>query len=315
MTTAVKKQKYSRIPEFIFQGLTFLFAITPIIIGILLAHQLTKGAWLAISTFGLRFFTSSDWNPVANQFGALPFLYGTLVSSLLALIIALPISIGTSVFLSELAPLWLRNVVKTTVELIAAIPSVILGLWGIFIMIPFLRSHVFPLLKNLFGSLPFFSGPIFGPCILAAGIMLAIMITPIITSVCTEIFMTTPQTQREAAYALGATKWETIRIAVLSPAKPGIAGAAILGLSRALGETMAVTMVIGNRPEIAISLFAPGHTLASAIANEFAEATTQIYLSALFELGLVLALVTLSTNIIARLITVQATRRFTTPNP
>lgn len=310
-TAAVRAHGRSHLKarEWLFRTSIFALALIPVLLLVLVGVELARGAQLAFARFGLRFFVSAEWDPVNNSFGALPFIYGTLVSSLIALMVAVPLSVGSALFLSELSPGWLRGPVRTMIELLAAIPSVVLGLWGIFVMIPWLRAHVFPLLMSVLGFLPLFKGPIYGPCMLAAGIMLAIMITPIITSVCHEIFAATPALQREAAVALGATQWETIRISVLAPAKNGIIGAALLGLGRALGETMAVTMVIGNRPEIAISLFAPGHTLASALANEFAEATTDLYLSALFELGLVLVLVSICTNILARAITASAVAR------
>jgi phosphate transport system permease protein len=239
---------------------------------------------------------------VAEQYGALPFIYGTAVSSLIALIIAVPLSVATAVFLTELAPLWIRQPLASLIEMLAAIPSVILGLWGIFVMIPWLRAYPFPILKRLFGWTPLFSGPIYGVSMLAGGIIIAIMILPIITSVSREILRSVPNLQREAAYALGGTRWEVTRIAVLSYAKKGLFGAAILGLGRALGETMAVTMVIGNTPQIKASLFAPGYTLASVIANEFTEATTDLYLQALFEIGLVLFAITILANLLAQLL-------------
>jgi phosphate transport system permease protein len=245
---------------------------------------------------------SSDWDPVNEKYGAVPFIFGTLVSSAIALLIAVPLSVATAVYLTELAPLWIRQPLTIFIELLAAVPSVILGLWGIFVMLPWLRTHLFHWLQQLFGFLPLFGGPIYGPCILAAGIIEAIMILPIITSVSREILRSVPGLQREAAYALGATRWEVTRIAVLSYAKKGIFGAIILGLGRALGETMAVTMVIGNTPQITKSLFAPGYTLASVIANEFSEATTDTYSSALFEIGLVLLGVTVLVNALAQIL-------------
>jgi phosphate transport system permease protein len=210
--------------------------------------------------------------------------------------------VATAVYLTELAPPWLRQILTLFIELLAAVPSVILGLWGIFVMVPWLREHLFPGLRTTLGFLPLFSGPIYGVSMLAGGIIIAIMIVPIITSVSREILRSVPGLQREAAYALGATRWEVTRVAVLSYAKKGLFGAVILGLGRALGETMAVTMVIGNRPEIAASLFAPGYTLASVVANEFTEATTDVYLNALFELGLVLLAVTVVVNALAQLL-------------
>jgi phosphate transport system permease protein len=268
----------------------------------LIGYELAIGSKLALKKFGWHFLVSSNWDPVNDEFGALPFIFGTLVSSAIALVIAVPISIATAVYLTELAPQWLRQPLIMFIELLAAVPSVILGLWGIFVMVPFLRDHFFPLLQKYFGFLPIFKGPIYGVSMMAGGIIVAIMIIPIITSVSREILRSVPGLQREAAYALGATRWEVTRIAVLSYAKKGLFGAVILGLGRALGETMAVTMVIGNSPQIVKSLFAPGYTLASVIANEFSEATGDTYLSALFEIGLVLLGVTIIVNAAAQLL-------------
>src|SRR6059036_973729 len=292
----------SRFGDKAFEWLTLAMASAVVVLVILIGWELWNGSSLAIQKFGFRFLTTSTWDPVAEQFGALPFIYGTLVSSLIALLIAVPLSIATAAYLTELAPLWIRQPLVSLIEMLAAIPSVILGLWGIFVMIPWLRDYPFPLLKRLFGWTPFVSGPIYGTSMLAGGTIIAIMILPIITSVSREILRSVPNLQREAAYALGATRWEVTRIAVLSYARKGLFGAVILGLGRALGETMAVTMVIGNRPEIAASLFAPGYTLASVIANEFTEATTDVYLNALFEIGLVLLGVTLLVNALAQLL-------------
>ncbi len=292
----------SRFGDKTFEWLTLGMALVVILLVFLIGWQLARGSSLAIQKFGFNFLVTSTWDPVTEQFGALPFIYGTLVSSLLALLIAVPLSIATAVYLTELAPLWIRQPIVSLIEMLAAIPSVILGLWGIFVMVPWLRDHPFPLLKRVFGWTPFFTGPIYGPSMLAGGIIVAIMILPIITSVSREILRSVPNLQREAAYALGATRWEVTRIAVLSYAKKGLFGAVILGLGRALGETMAVTMVIGNTPQIAASLFQPGYTLASVIANEFTEATTDVYLQALFELGLVLFGVTILVNLLAQLL-------------
>src|SRR2546425_12471108 len=285
-----------------FEWLTLAMALAVVVLVILTGWQLWLGSSLAIQKFGFHFLTTSTWDPVAEQFGALPFIYGTAVSSLIALVIAVPLSIATAIYLTELAPRWIRQPLVSLIEMLAAIPSVILGLWGIFVMIPWLRIYAFPFLKKIFGWTPLFEGPIYGVSMLAGGIIIAIMILPIVTSVSREILRSVPNLQREAAYALGATRWEVTRIAVLSYAKKGLFGAVILGLGRALGETMAVTMVIGNRPEIAASLFAPGYTLASVIANEFTEATTDVYLNALFEIGLALLGVTIVVNAIARLL-------------
>jgi phosphate transport system permease protein len=285
-----------------FKWFTLLMALSVFALIVLIGYELAHGSGIALRRFGWHFLVSSDWDPVNEQYGAVPFIFGTLVSSAIALLIAVPISIATAVYLTELAPLWLRQPLIMFIELLAAVPSVILGLWGIFVMVPWLRGHLFPWLQSAFGFLPLFQGPIYGVSMLAGGIIVAIMIIPIITSVSREILRSVPGLQREAAYALGATRWEVTRIAVLSYAKKGLFGAVILGLGRALGETMAVTMVIGNRPEIAKSLFAPGYTLASVLANEFTEATTDTYLSALFEIGLVLLGVTVLVNALAQLL-------------
>ena len=277
-------------------------AFSLIVLVVLIGWELWQGSQLTRQKFGFSFLTSSEWDPVQEQYGAVPFIFGTLVSSLLALLLAVPLSIGAAIYLTELAPRWLRQPLTSLIEMLAAIPSVILGLWGVFVMVPFLRDGPFQWLKDTFGFLPLFSGPVYGVSMLAGGIIIAIMILPIITSVSREILRSVPTLQREAAYALGATRWEVTRIAVLSYARKGLFGAVILGLGRALGETMAVTMVIGNRPEIAKSLLAPGYTLASVIANEFTEATTDMYLSALVEIGLVLFGVTVVVNLLAQLL-------------
>jgi phosphate transport system permease protein len=303
----------SRFGDRAFEWLTLAMALTVVVLVILIGWELWNGSSLALKKFGFHFLTTSTWDPVAEEFGALPFIYGTLVSSAIALIIAVPLSIATAAYLTELAPLWIRQPLVSLIEMLAAIPSVILGLWGIFVMVPWLRDYPFPFLKRYFGWIPLFTGPVYGPCMFAGGIIIAIMILPIITSVSREILRSVPNLQREAAYALGATRWEATRIAVLSYAKKGLFGAVILGLGRALGETLAVTMVIGNTPQIAASLFKPGYTLASVLANEFTEATTEMYLQALFEIGLVLFGITILVNLLAQLLlrtitTTSATR-------
>jgi phosphate transport system permease protein len=301
--TAVERMRPpSKLGDKAFEWLTLLMALSVVALIFMVGWQLCSGSALAIKKFGGGFLFGSRWDPVSEEFGALPFIFGTLVSSLIALVIAVPLSIATAVYLTELAPAWIRAPIISLIEMLSAIPSVILGLWGIFVMIPWLRLHFFPLLKTFFGWTPLFSGPIYGVSMLAGGIIVAIMIIPIITSISREILSSVPNLQREAAYGLGATRWEVTQIAVLSYAKRGLFGAVILGLGRALGETMAVTMVIGNRPEISASLFAPGYTLASVIANEFAEATTEMYLQALFAIGLVLFLVTIVVNLLAQLL-------------
>src|ERR1044072_9184282 len=270
---------HRRFGDSAFKWLTLAMALSVFALIILVGYELAKGSHLALVKFGWKFLSSSTWDPVNEEFGALPFIFGTVVSSAIALIIAVPLSVATAVYLTELAPQWMRHPLTLFIELLAAVPSVILGLGEIFVMVPWLRDHVFVKLKATLGFLPLFQGPNYGTSMLAGGIIIAIMIIPIITSVSREILRSVPGLQREAAYALGATRWEVTRIAVLSYAKKGLFGAVILGLGRALGETMAVTMVIGNRPEIAASLFAPGYTLASVVANEFTEATSDMYLS------------------------------------
>src|SRR3989441_3796680 len=292
----------------IFRGLMFCAALLILLVvgGMIVA--LTADSLLSIRAFGFGFLTSSEWNPVKSEFGALPFIYGTLVSSLIALLISVPLSLGVAIFLVEQAPYYIARPITFLVELLAAIPSVVYGLWGIFVLAPFLRVHVEPPLAHWFGWLPLFQGPITGIGMLTGGVILAIMVTPIISAVVRDVLAAVPDSQREAALALGATKWETTRVVLINGA-PGIAGAVILGLGRALGETMAVTMVIGNRPQISASLFAPSYTIASAIANEFTEATQDIYLSALGELGLILFLVTLVVNGLARILVWNVTRK------
>jgi phosphate transport system permease protein len=289
----------SRLADRVFRGLTLMSALTIALLFVLVTYLLFRGAHLSIAKFGWKFLVSSQWDPVTEEFGALPFIFGTLVSSFIALLIAVPLSIGAAIFLTDLAPRWLRQPLVSLIEMLAAVPSVIWGLWALFVMVPWLRDFLFPLLRKYLGFLPLFQGPIYGLSMLAGGIVIAIMILPIVTSVSREILRAVPDLQREAAYGLGATRWEVTRIAVLSYARRGLLGAVVLGLGRAVGETMAVTMVIGNRPEIAKSLFAPGYTLASVIANEFTEATGDVYIHALFELGLVLMGVTILVNLLA----------------
>jgi len=277
------------------------------LVGLIVYELITKSS-LSWHAFGLKFFFRSEWDPVNDQFGALPFIYGTIVSSIVALVIAVPLAIGVAVFITEMSPRWLRGSLAFTTELLAAIPSVIYGLWAIFILVPLLRAYVQPFLARYFGWTGMFEGPPYGIGMLAAGIILAIMVIPIISSITREVMTAVPQQQREAVLALGATRWEMIRTGVLRNARAGILGGIILGLGRALGETMAVTMVIGNRPEVAKSLFAPGYTMASVIANEFTEATGDVYLSALVEVGLALFIVTIIVNILAQFLVWTVTR-------
>ncbi len=276
-------------------------AIGLVLMLLAIAYFLYRAASPAIHKLGWSFIFSSVWDPVQDNFGALPVVYGTIISSFIAIIIATPLSIGVALFLTEIAPRRTGRVVGFLVEMLAAIPSVVYGLWGIFVLAPWLRTSVEPVLKNTLGFLPFFQGPAYGVGMMAAGIILAIMITPTISSISREIFSAIPQPQREAALGIGATRWEMMRLAVLRSSKRGIAGAVILGMGRALGETMAVTMVIGNRHEISASLFAPSATMASIIANEYSEATTDMHIAALVEVGLLLFGVTFIINSLARL--------------
>ncbi len=313
-----QQRKVSQFGDRAFKAITAIAACSVLALILILGEQLYVGSRPTLHAFGWKLLIDKNWNADAKEYGALPFIYGTVVTSVIALLIAVPLSIATAVYLTDLAPLWLRQPVVSVIEMLAAVPSVIWGLWGIFVMVPWLRVSFFPVLKKSLGPLPvvgqLFQGPIFGIGYLSAGIIVAIMIIPIITAVSREILRSVPDLQREAAYGLGATRWEVTRIAVLSYARRGLFGAAVLGLGRALGETMAVTMVIGNSTEISKSLLAPGYTLASVIANEFGEAGTDaFYTSALFELGLILLGITILINIVAllmvRAVTSEETRR------
>jgi phosphate transport system permease protein len=292
----------SRLPDDAFRVLILITAASVFAIVVFVVWELVDKSRLSLHQFGIGFFFGHNWDPVNGDFGAMPFIFGTLVSSLLALLMAVPLSVGVAVYVTEMCPIRLRAIISFLVELLAAIPSVIYGLWAIFVLAPLLRDYVEPFLARTLGWTGFFSGPMYGLGMLAAGIILAIMIVPIIASITREVLTAVPQNQREAVLALGATRWEMIRMGVLRNARIGIVGGVILGLGRALGETMAVTMVIGNRPEVARSLFAPGYTMASVIANEFSEATGDLYLSALVEIGLALFIVTLIVNALARLL-------------
>lgn len=300
--------KESVLADTSFKAVVVLCALAVLAVVGLIVFELVSQSHLSLSKFGLKFLTRQIWDPVAEDFGALPFIYGTLVSSLIALILAAPLAVGTALFLTEICPRRIRGVLSLLVELLAAIPSVIYGLWGIFVLAPFLRRYVQPFLGKYLGWTGLFTGPKYGIGMLAAGVILALMVLPIIASITREVVTAVPRQQREAALALGATTWEMLRMSVLRNARGGILGAVILGLGRALGETMAVTMVIGNRPEIAKSLFAPGYTLASVIANEFTEAVGNTYLSALVEMALILFVLTLIVNALAGLLVWSMTR-------
>jgi len=263
----------------------------------------------SIHRFGLNFLVSREWNPVAGQFGALPYIFGALVSTALALLLSGPLSLGAAIFLAEFAPVRLRNTLSFLVDVLAAVPSIIYGLWGNFVLAPFLLRHAEPWLGQNFGFLPLFQGPPYGIGMLAAGVVLAIMISPVITAVSREMLEIVPASQREALLAMGATPWEVVRMAALPYARKGIIGAFTLGLGKAVGETLAVTMVIGNRPDISWSLFAPAHTMTSVIINEFTEAVEPLHVAALIHIALLLFLVTLLVNILARLMIYQLGRR------
>jgi phosphate transport system permease protein len=291
-----------------FSGLMLLCALSIFAIVLFILAILVVRSKLTITQFGFRFFTRSAWDPVSGDFGALPFIFGTLATSFLALLMAVPLALGVAVFLTELCPAKLRAPISFLTELLAAIPSVVYGLWAVFVLVPLMRDQLGPLLVQYLGWTGLFGGYNFGVGLLTASIILAIMILPIISSITRDIMLAVPNHQREAVLALGATRWEMIRTGVLRNARIGIVGAVILGLGRALGETMAVTMVIGNHPDISKSLFAPANTLASVIAGEFSEATGDTYVSALIEIGLALFLVTIVVNAIARLLVWAVTR-------
>jgi phosphate transport system permease protein len=288
--------------------ITLLFAAVILLITSLLVGELWLNSHLSRAKFGWGFFWTRTWDPIFDNYGAAPFIYGTLITSVVALVMAVPLGLAAAVFLAELAPRRMSDAIAFLIDLLAAVPSVIYGLLGIFIVVPLMRTVLGPALKDAFGFLPFFRGPNYGVGFLTAGIVLAIMIVPFIISVSREVLLTVPRDQREAALSLGATRWEATWKVVVPWARTGILGSVFLALARALGETMAVTMVIGNDPKISASLFAPGYTIAAVIANEFTEATGDLYLSALIELGLVLFLMTFILNGLARLLIVATER-------
>jgi len=308
-STAVIRQRTTQMGDIIARLITLTFAISIILITVLLVWQLWSDSALTRQKFGFSFLTSTTWNPVTEEFGALPFMFGTVVTSVVALLISVPLGLGSAIFLSELAPAGVSNILTFLIELLAAIPSVIYGLLALFTVVPLMRAYVEPLLKSTLGFLPFFQGPVYGFGLLTAGMVLSIMTVPFIISVSREALLAVPREQREAALALGATKWESTWQIVVPYAKLGILGSIFLGLARALGETMAVTMVIGNDPKIKASLFSPGYSIAAVIANEFSEATGPMYQSALIELGLVLFFLTIVINGVARLMILATTRK------
>ena len=285
--------------------ITFMAAASILAITSLLVLELYVNSGLSRTKFGWNFLITSTWDPVNDQFGALPFIYGTVVTSFLALLMGIPLGVGAAIFLAELAPPKISDGLTFLIELLAAVPSVIYGLLGVFVLIPILRG-IEPSLKAAFGWTPFFSGPFYGVSLFSAGVVLAVMIIPFIISISREVILSVPGDQREAALALGATRWETTWDIVVPYAKKGIMGSIFLALARSLGETMAVTMVVGNDPKIKASLLAPGYSIAAVIANEFTEATGQLYTSALIELGLVLFALTIVINGMARLMIIGA---------
>jgi len=305
-----RKSRFGRFThgDTVFRWITFLFAASILLILLLMTMEMVKESLPSLQLFGWDFVTSSEWDAVQEQFGSLPFLYGSVVSSILAILLATPLSVGTALFITDIAPSKVGSIVAALVELLAAIPSVIYGLWGILVMTPWLQQTVQPFLIDKFGFLPLFQGAPYGVSMMAAVFILMIMIIPIITSITKEVLLAVPVAQKEAAYALGATRWEMLRMALLPYARSGILGAVILGLGRAIGETMAVTMVIGNTPQISLSLLAPAYTMPSVIANEFAETTSKLHASALMEIGLILLFVTLLINVMARLLIWSVTR-------
>ncbi|MFI5256611.1 MAG: phosphate ABC transporter permease subunit PstC [Gemmatimonadales bacterium] len=294
----------SAVADRVYRATILFFALCIPALLLLIFLEVGRAGWPALRQFGLDFLTSSEWDPVQGRFGAAPAIVGTLLTSIIALAIATPLALGSAIFLSEFSPTWLRQPISFLIDLLAAVPSVVFGLWGVFVLVPLLRSPVMPFLRDTLhlGVTPLFAGPAYGPSVLAAGLILAIMVLPYIAAVSREVLLAVPRSQREAALALGATRWEAITGAVVPYARVGLIGGVILGLGRALGETMAVTMLIGNRHELSVSLFAPGYTMASLIANEFSEATSDIHLSALMAVGFVLLVITLIVNAAARLL-------------
>ena len=286
----------SKLPDFIFHKITFSFALLVLLVLAGIMASLVVGAWPAFEHFGPGFITRIEWDPVNDEYGALIAIAGTLITSFIALLIAFPVSFGIALFLTEICPNWLKRPLGTSVELLAGVPSIIYGMWGLFVFAPFFADHVQPLLQNTLGNIPvigeLFQGPMMGLGLLTGGIILSIMIIPFIASVMRDVFETCPAVLKESAYALGCTKWEVMRKIVLPYTRIGVEGGVMLGLGRALGETMAITFVIGNAHKLSWSLFAAGNSIASTLANEFAEAESTLHLSSLFALGLILFVIT-----------------------
>jgi len=305
----IRMKAPSRVADRVFYAVTCICALGIIVIVGLIVYELVIHSEITLRQFGWKFFTGTNWDPVSGDFGALPFVFGTLVTSFVALAIAVPLAVGVAVYTTEMCPRPLRASIAFCTELLAAIPSVVYGLWAMYILVPFLRTRVDPFLIKTLGWTGLFVAPDYGISLFSASVILAVMVIPIISSITREVMISVPQNQREAVLALGATRWEMIRLGVLRNARAGILGAIILGLGRALGETIAVSMVIGNNPQITKSLLAPGHAMATVIALEFSEAATPAYLSALVEIGLALFLVTIVVNAAARLLVWAVTHR------
>ncbi len=302
VSLSARRQSSGKLGDAVFKGVAYGFALSVILLMALLFIVLVKESWLSIKAFGFSFVYSSIWDPVAQEFGALPSIYGTIVSSIIAIVIAVPISLGIAIFLTEMAPKRLKGPIGTAIELLASIPSIIYGMWGLFVFAPFLSEYVEPFLIDYLGFIPLFTGAPLGIGMLPAGFILAIMIIPFISSVTRDIFQMVPSILKESGYGVGATKWEVIRKIVFPYARSGVIGAVILGLGRALGETMAVTFLIGNAQEIKLSLLDPATSISATLANEFTEAVEELYLSSLVELGLILFLITFVVLALAKLL-------------
>ncbi|MCC6501824.1 MAG: phosphate ABC transporter permease subunit PstC [Deltaproteobacteria bacterium] len=302
VSLSARRQSSGKLGDAVFKGVSYAFALSVIVLMALLFIVLVKESWLSIKAFGFSFIYTSVWDPVAQEFGALPSIYGTLVSSIIAIVIAVPISLGIAIFLTEMAPKRLKGPIGTAIELLASIPSIIYGMWGLFVFAPFLSEYVEPFLIDYLGFIPLFTGAPLGIGMLPAGFILAIMIIPFISSVSRDIFQMVPSILKESGYGVGATKWEVIRKIVLPYARSGVIGAVILGLGRALGETMAVTFLIGNAQEIKLSLLEPATSISATLANEFTEAVEDLYLSSLVELGLILFIITFIVLALAKLL-------------
>ncbi len=313
-STALKAtMRKQRLQDFFFHKLTFLFALSVLLFLMGIIASLMMNAWPALHEFGLPFVTSIEWDPVNDKYGALIAIFGTLVTSFIALLIAFPVSFGIALFLTEICPAWLKRPLGTAVELLAGVPSIIYGMWGMFIFAPIFAEYVQPALANTLGQLPvigkLFSGPMMGIGMLTAGLILAIMIIPFIASVMRDVFETVPSVLKESAYSLGCTKWEVVRNIVLPYTRIGVVGAVMLGLGRALGETMAITFVIGNAHNLSWSLFAAGNSIASTLANEFAEADSVLHVSSLYALGLILFVITFIVLAAAKLMLMGMARK------